>query len=199
LAFSRLPTIDCPLVNSTLLRVTLLLAPVSLWAAKEPDLSRTFRRQEVQISMRDGVKLYTDIYIPKKSRERLPFLFTRTPYGATNNKGLNTQLTGSYKDFVPDGYIFVFQDIRGRYKSEGQFVMFRVPRDKSDPKAIDESTDTYDTISWLIEHIPNNNGRVGVLGISYGGLVDGDGDDGPASGPEGGIGAGVSGRSVSGR
>jgi len=171
LAFSRLPTIDCPLVNSTLLRVTLLLAPVSLWAAKEPDLSRTFRRQEVQISMRDGVKLYTDIYIPKKSRERLPFLFTRTPYGATNNKGLNTQLTGSYKDFVPDGYIFVFQDIRGRYKSEGQFVMFRVPRDKSDPKAIDESTDTYDTISWLIEHIPNNNGRVGVLGISYGGLL----------------------------
>ncbi len=171
MAFSRLRTIDCPLVNSTLLRVTILLAPVSLWAAKEPDLSRTFRRQEVQIPMRDGVKLYTDIYIPKKSRERLPFLFTRTPYGATNNKGLNTQLTGSYKDFVPDGYIFVFQDIRGRYKSEGQFVMFRVPRDKNDPKAIDESTDTNDTISWLIEHIPNNNGRVGVLGISYGGLL----------------------------
>jgi putative CocE/NonD family hydrolase len=158
-------------MSSIFLHGALLLAPLSLWAAKEPDLSRTFHRQEVQIPMRDGVKLYTDIYIPKKARERLPFLFTRTPYGATNDKGRNTQLTGSYTDFVRDGYIFVFQDIRGRYKSEGQFVMFRVPRDQSDPKAIDESTDTYDTISWLIEHIPNNNGRVGVLGISYGGLL----------------------------
>src|SRR4029077_15909011 len=62
----------------------------------------------------------------------------------------------------------MFSDIRGRYKSEGQFVMFRPPRDKSDAKAIDEGTDTYDSIAWLIEHIPNNNGRAGVLGISYG-------------------------------
>ena len=121
--------------------------------------------------MRDGVKLYTDIYIPKKSRERLPFLFTRTPYGSTDDKGRNGLLPHSYKDFVDEGYIFVFQDIRGRYKSEGQFVMFRPPRDKSDSKAIDESTDTYDSIAWLIEHIPNNNGRAGVLGISYGGWL----------------------------
>ena len=121
--------------------------------------------------MRDGVKLYTDIYIPKKSRGQLPFLFTRTPYGSTDDKGRNGLLLHSYKDFVDEGYIFVFQDIRGRYKSEGQFVMFRPPRDKSDAKAIDESTDTYDSIAWLIEHIPNNNGRAGVLGISYGGWL----------------------------
>jgi putative CocE/NonD family hydrolase len=147
---------------------------VALWAAAtapEPDLNRTFKRMEVQIPMRDGVKLYTDIYIPKKSRGQLPFLFTRTPYGSTDDKGRNGALPHSYKDFVDEGYIFVFQDIRGRYKSEGQFVMFRPPRDKSDAKAIDESTDTYDSIAWLLEHIPNNNGRAGVLGISYGGWL----------------------------
>ena len=149
-----------------------LLAPVILCAATNAtDPAHAFKRMEVQIAMRDGVKLYTDIYIPKKSRTPLPFLMTRTPYGATDEKGTNTLLPGSYKDFVQEGYIFVFQDIRGRYKSEGQFVMFRPPRDKNDAKAIDESTDTYDTISWLIEHIPNNNARVGVLGISYGGWL----------------------------
>jgi putative CocE/NonD family hydrolase len=161
-------------MSSTSLRSALLLAPVALWAAAtapELDLNRTFKRMEVQIPMRDGVKLYTDIYIPKKSRGQLPFLFTRTPYGSTDDKGRNGLLPHSYKDFVDEGYIFVFQDIRGRYKSEGQFVMFRPPRDKSDAKAIDESTDTYDSIAWLIEHIPNNNGRAGVLGISYGGWL----------------------------
>jgi putative CocE/NonD family hydrolase len=149
---------------------TLLLVAAALSAAA-PDLSHSFKRMQVQIAMRDGVKLYTDIYIPGKFRERLPFLITRTPYGSTDEKGNNTLLTGSYKDLVQDGYIFVFQDIRGRYKSEGQFVMFRPPRDKSDPKAIDEGTDTNDTISWLLEHVPNNNGRAGVLGISYGGWL----------------------------
>jgi len=159
-------------MTSILPRGLCLLAPVALYAATTAtDPNRAFKRMEVQIAMRDGVKLYTDIYIPKKSRGPLPFLMTRTPYGATDEKGFNPLLPSSYKDFVEEGYIFVFQDIRGRYKSEGQFVMFRPPRAKGDPKAIDESTDTYDTISWLIEHIPNNNGRVGVLGISYGGWL----------------------------
>jgi putative CocE/NonD family hydrolase len=159
-------------MTSTSLWCALLLPPAVLCAAApEPDLNRTFKRMEVQIPMRDGVKLYTDIYIPKKSRSRLPFLITRTPYGSNDDKGRNGLLPHSYKDFVDEGYIFVFQDIRGRYKSEGQFVMFRPPRDKSDAKAIDESTDTYDSIAWLIEHIPNNNGRAGVLGISYGGWL----------------------------
>ena len=139
--------------------------------AQPPDLLLGFHRTEVRIPMRDGVKLYTDIYVPKKARTPLPFLFTRTPYGCTNDKGLNTVLNRSYREFVADGYIFVFQDIRGRYNSEGRFEMFRPPRDKRDPKAIDESTDTYDTIEWLLKNVPNNNGRVGVLGISYGGLL----------------------------
>jgi len=159
-------------MNTTLRSSILLLAPAAIWAATNAkDVYGSFKRMEVQIAMRDGVKLYTDIYIPKKSHEKLPFLITRTPYGSTDEKGKNNALNGTYRDFVEDGYIFVFQDIRGRYKSEGQFVMFRPPRDKSDAKAIDESTDTYDTIAWLLEHIPNNNGRAGVLGISYGGWL----------------------------
>jgi putative CocE/NonD family hydrolase len=75
------------------------------------------------------------------------------------------------KDLADDGYIFVFQDIRGRYKSEGQFVMLRLPRDKSDAKAIDEGTDTYDTIDWVLKNVQNHNGRVGMLGISYDGWL----------------------------
>ena len=156
----------------------LLLAPVALWAAAtapEPDLNKTFKRMEVQIPMRDGVKLYTDIYIPKKSRGQLPFLFTRTPYGSTDDKGRNGALPHSYKDFVDEGYIFVFQDIRGRYKSEGQFVMFRPPRDKSDAKAIDESTDTYDTIAWLIEHMSQQQRARRRAGNLLRRLADGDG------------------------
>ena len=119
-------------MHSYLLRTALLIVPVALSAATippEPDLGKIFIRKEVEIPMRDGVKLYTDIYIPKKSREKLPFLITRTPYGSVDDKGRNGLLPASYKDFVTDGYIFVFQDIRGRYKSQGQFVMFRPPRD----------------------------------------------------------------------
>ena len=77
----------------------------------------------------------------------------------------------AYREMIPDGYIFVFQDIRGRFGSEGTFVMQRDPRDKSDAKAIDEASDTYDTIDWLVKNVPNNNGRAGVVGISYGGWL----------------------------
>ena len=121
------------------------------------------------VPMRDGVKLHTEIFVPKKSREPLPFLFARTPYGITDEKGHNGFFDGLLKELINDGYIFVFQDIRGRYKSEGQFVMFRPPR--SHNETIDEGTDTYDTIEWLLKNVPNNNGRVGILGGSYGGWL----------------------------
>ena len=76
-----------------------------------------------------------------------------------------------YREMFADGYIFVMQDIRGRYLSEGKFVMGRAPRDRKDPKSIDEGTDTYDTIEWLLKNVPNNNGRAGEAGISYGGWL----------------------------
>jgi putative CocE/NonD family hydrolase len=136
-----------------------------------PDLSEVFHKLDVMIPMRDGVRLHTEIYVPKNAAQPLPFIFERTPYGvADDEKGIATKFK-NYGELVSEGYIFVFQDIRGRYRSEGQFVMLRRPRDPHDPQAIDEGTDTYDTIDWLLKNVSNHNGRVGVLGISYGGWL----------------------------
>ena len=118
------------------------------------------------IPMRDGVRLYTQIFTPSQSSEPLPFLFLRTPYGTGQSDG--ARFAAALPELSAEGFIFVNQDIRGRFRSEGQFVMLRQPRDPKDPKAIDESTDTYDTIEWLLKHVPNNNGRVGMAGTSYG-------------------------------
>ena len=136
-----------------------------------PDYAALFNKSEAMIPMRDGVKLHTEIYTPKKASEPLPFLFERTPYGISSpDKGISGMIR-RYAEMVPDGYIFVFQDIRGRYGSEGKFVMLHPIHDPSDPKGIDESTDTYDTIDWLVKNVPNNNGRVGMNGISYDGYL----------------------------
>lgn len=128
-----------------------------------------FNQTEAMIPVRDGVKLHTTIWSPKGNTEKLPIIVSRTPYGiASSGKSLESPVLA---DLEKDGYIFVFQDIRGRFKSEGEFVMLRPMRNKKDPKAIDESTDAYDTIDWLIKNVPNNNGRVGMLGTSYPGWL----------------------------
>jgi len=124
---------------------------------------------EAMVPMRDGVKLHTVICVPKTSTEPLPILMQRTPYGATPR--IAGVLHLSQKELVDDGYIFVFQDIRGKNGSEGQFRMNRPPRDRNDSKSIDESTDTYDAIDWLIKNVKNNNGRVGIFGVSYPGWL----------------------------
>jgi uncharacterized protein len=121
---------------------------------------------EAMIPTRDGVHLYTQIYAPTQVSEKLPILLLRTPYGTGP---LNAaRIASALPELTADGYIIVSQDIRGRFKSEGQFVMLRQPRDPKDQNAIDESTDTYDTIEWLLKNVPNNNGRVGMAGTSYG-------------------------------
>ena len=131
------------------------------------DTRVSFSRTEVMIPMRDGVKLFTVILAPENSTQPLPIMLNRTPYGV---KGWSSAaLNGSRAELVKDGYIFVFQDIRGRTDSEGVFEMLRPPRDKRDPKSIDESTDTYDTIDYLVKNVPKNNGRVGIAGVSYDG------------------------------
>ena len=140
-------------------------------AGEALDLSQLFTKQDAMIPMRDGVKLHTEIYTPKNVAGPLPFLITRTPYGTGDDAKGYSGLFNLYKEMIPEGYIFVMQDIRGRYGSEGQFVMQRPVRDRSDPKSIDEGTDTYDTIDWLVKNVPNNNGRAGLLGISYGGWL----------------------------
>ncbi|MGB8474111.1 MAG: CocE/NonD family hydrolase [Candidatus Acidiferrum sp.] len=137
------------------------------------DFAALFNKTEVMIPMRDGMKLHTEIYTPKNATEPLPILFERTPYGISSPDRGMSNLLYRYSDMVPGGYIFAFQDIRGRYGSEGKFVMLRPLHDPSDPKGVDESTDTYDTIDWLVKNVANNNGRVGLDGISYDGfLVD---------------------------
>jgi putative CocE/NonD family hydrolase len=196
--------------------VVLLCAAMAFRPAAAPQptpLAGQFTKTDVMIPMRDGVRLHTEIFVPRppaapassaegeraaaadtnaapgadsnaaagadagsgaaanaQAGEKLPFIFERTPYGVTDDaSGMAYQLR-RYRELIRDRYIFVFQDIRGRFKSEGKFVMNRPPRaDKSDPKSFDESTDTYDTISWLLKNVPGNNGRVGILGISYGG------------------------------
>ena len=135
------------------------------------DVSALYTKQDAMIPMRDGVRLHTEIYAPKNAAGALPFLITRTPYGTGDDKNGYSSLFNIYQEMIPEGYIFVMQDIRGRYGSEGKFVMQRPPRDRKDSKSIDEGTDTYDTIDWLLKNVPSNNGRAGLLGISYGGWL----------------------------
>jgi putative CocE/NonD family hydrolase len=135
----------------------LLLSTVSVIAQQsKPD--DKYNRTEVMIPMRDGIKLYTVIYTPKGQSEKLPFLMLRTPYGVSRRP--SPDKPDYTKDMAEDGYIFVYQDIRGRYNSEGKYAMMRFSRNKKDPKAIDESSDTYDTIDWLLKNILDNNGNV---------------------------------------
>lgn len=129
--------------------------------------AQSFSRREVLIPMRDGVRLNTVIFEPTAAREPLPIIFLRTPYGVS--KAPYPDSTDYLRDMANDGYVFAYQDIRGRYKSEGKFEMQRFQRDKKDPKSIDESTDTYDAIEWMLKNVRNNNGKVGMLGISYDG------------------------------
>ncbi|MHB8502437.1 MAG: CocE/NonD family hydrolase [Candidatus Acidiferrales bacterium] len=151
--------------------VLLFLAMGRAQAPTPPDYSPLFDKTDVMITARDGVKLHTEIYTPKNSTAPLPIVMERTPYGLhDDDKGYSLILT-RYAEMIPDGYIFVFQDIRGRYGSEGTFVMQRPVRDPKDAKAIDEGTDTYDTIDWLVKNVPHNNSRVGLVGISYGGWL----------------------------
>src|ERR1700704_2863925 len=130
-----------------------------------------YTKREVLIPMRDGVKLFTSIYEPKDTKEKYPIMFDRTcysvaPYGLDKFR----TLLGPDELFAREGYIFVYQDVRGRYMSEGEYEDVRpyIPNKKGNP--IDETSDTYDTVDWLIKNIPNNNGRVGVWGISYPGF-----------------------------
>jgi len=139
--------------------------------AKDPDYSAIFAKTDVMIPARDGVKLHAEIYAPQNATTPLPIILERTPYGIADGKDGYSKKLSRYAAMISEGYIFVFEDIRGRYGSEGTFVMQRPVRDPKDPKSIDEGTDTWDTIDWLVRNVPHNNGRVGLLGISYGGWL----------------------------
>ncbi len=141
--------------------------------------SYDYVKREVKIPMRDGVKLQTIILIPKGAH-RAPILLSRTPYGATERIAQNSSahlsaLIGS-SDVADDavvsgGYIRVMQDVRGKHGSEGDYVMNRPLRGPLNPTDVDHATDTYDTIDWLVKNLPESNGKVGILGISYDGFT----------------------------
>jgi len=160
------------LVHPTLRLFTLaLVVSTGPLRAQQPAAAKydpaTYEQSSADIPMRDGVKLHVEILRPKGATEQLPFILSRTPYGVA---GAKNRVTGSYKDLAEEGYIFVMEDIRGRYRSEGTFVMQRPPKPAGAPaNAIDESTDTNDSIDWMLANIPGNNGRVGMLGVSYDG------------------------------
>lgn len=143
------------------------------------DPQADFERRVVQIPMRDGVKLHTVILIPAGAR-RAPMLLTRTPYDAdgmtshakSNQLGAVLQGYDNFPElFDKDGYIRVVQDVRGKYGSEGDYVMNRPQIGPLNDSSVDHSTDTWDTIDWLVKHVPESNGKVGILGISYDGFT----------------------------
>jgi len=127
-------------------------------------------KREVMIPMRDGVKLFTSIYEPKDHKQKYPIMLDRTPYSVSPYGKEFRNSLGPDELFPREGYIFVYQDVRGRWMSEGQFEDVRphIPNKKGNQ--FDESSDTYDTVDWLVKNVANNNGRVGVYGISYPGF-----------------------------
>jgi uncharacterized protein len=154
------------MIRTTTLLLIVGTAICANGAAQQAAMADRYTMQDVMIPTRDGTKLHTRIFTPKAQAGPLPFMMKRTPYGIGGAAG---NLNGAFRELAEDNYIFVFQDIRGRFGSEGQFVMMRPARNPGDAKAIDEGTDTWDTIDWLLQNVSNHNGRVGMLGVSYDG------------------------------
>ena len=143
----------------------------ALISAQPSSIQENYNKTEYDIAMRDGVKLHTTVYTPKDTSEEYPILMKRTPYSSKPyGEDKYPKRLGPNPDLAKDGYIFVYQDVRGRWMSEGVYDNMRpyIPNKKGND--IDEASDTYDTIEWLINNIENNNGKVGVWGISYPGF-----------------------------
>ncbi|MCH8275738.1 MAG: CocE/NonD family hydrolase [Armatimonadetes bacterium] len=161
-----------PVRTAIALCLVLAAAAGSALAQTRFSVRDNYTKHEYSIPMRDGVKLFTAVYVPKETSESYPIMLYRTPYSVRPyGEDAYRGSLGPSNKFAEDGFIFAYQDVRGKYMSEGEFENMRPHRPvKSGPQDIDESTDTYDTIEWLINNIPDNNGRVGMWGISYPGF-----------------------------
>src|ERR1035438_10493988 len=157
--------------------VSILLAATAMSLFGQPSPADEARQQaeftrshytkfDFRIPTRDDVKLFTSVYVPKDASKQYPILMLRTPYSVAPY-GIDNYRTvlGPSELFTKEGFIFVYQDVRGRYLSEGTFIDVPVHSARLAPKESDESTDTYDTIDWLVKNIPNNNGKGGIWGI----------------------------------
>ncbi len=157
--------------------LVVLILPFRIAAQAKPDqpdfdVKEHYTKYEFRVPMRDGVRLFTSVYVPKDTSRTYPFLINRTPYSVAPygvdqyRKGLGPSI-----EFDKAGYIFVNQDVRGRYMSEGSFVEMRPHIDNKKSKSdVDDASDLYDTIDWLLKNVPNNNGNAGIWGISYPGF-----------------------------
>lgn len=162
-------------LGTGLLRVALLLAgasPATAQIAPSFDVRAHYQKHEYTIPMRDGVMLFTSVYVPRDTTGSYPLLLNRTPYSvAPYGADAYPRSLGPAAEFAEAKFIFVYQDVRGRNHSAGHFVHMTPQKDvKRGVEDVDESSDTYDTIDWLVKNIPKNNGRVGLWGISYGGF-----------------------------
>jgi putative CocE/NonD family hydrolase len=157
-------------------KLLILLFAMPLFAsAQNADstwIVNNYTKKEVMIPMRDGVKLFTNIYAPKDASEKHPILIVRTPYSCApyGENVFSSYWNSPRKYFLKENYILVTQDVRGRWMSEGKFEDVRPYISNKKPNEIDEATDAYDAIDWLVKNIPNNNGNVGVFGTSYPGF-----------------------------
>jgi hypothetical protein len=149
-----------------------LLLPALAPAQGLDYLKSHYTKYEYQIPMRDGKRLFTAVYAPKDASQAYPFLILRTPYSvAPYGEDKYRENLGPSGKFAREGFLFVYQDVRGRYQSEGAFLEMTPHKDaKRGPEDVDESSDTWDTIDWLVKHLPNNNGKAGIAGISYPGF-----------------------------
>jgi len=160
-----------------LLACVLLCSPKGARAAEAATdtngvwLAEHYTKYEYRIPMRDSVRLFTRIFVPKDDSQAWPIILTRTPYALKPYGEDNyTNISGSVLTLAKDRFILVTQDVRGRYGSEGEYMHVRPFSPNKGPKDTDENSDAYDTIDWLIKNVPNNNGKVGMFGISYPGF-----------------------------
>ncbi|MEO8658265.1 MAG: CocE/NonD family hydrolase [Bryobacteraceae bacterium] len=175
----------CPLPRPLIVLLAVAACPFAAVPQQASDIPKAFiaptadydySKREVMIAMRDGVKLYTVIVVPKTARSA-PIVLTRTPYNATKRAARNdsphmlSELALADEVFASDGYIRVYQDVRGKHKSEGDYVMTRPVRGPLNTTAADHVSDAYDTIDWLVKNVPESNGRVGMIGSSYEGFT----------------------------
>ena len=161
-----------PRLNSVvLLGLILSMCCGAVQAQTEAEVKAHYTKTEAQITMRDGVRLFTSIYSPKDKSRKYPIMLSRTPY-SVSPYGRDEYKTsvGPSLLFQKERFIFVYQDVRGKFMSEGDYVNVRPHIRTKTARQVDESSDTYDTIEWLVKNVPNNNGRVGMWGISYPGF-----------------------------
>ncbi len=169
----------CPAARLIVALLVVANAAAPAWAQRQrpiddkhlAEIKAKYTKYEYRIPMRDGKRLFTEVYVPKDQNQKYPIMLNRTPYSVGPYGDEYRDRLGPSPLFEKSGYIFVLQDVRGRMMSEGEYVNMRpYIADKKKPTDIDESSDTYDTIDWIIKHVPNHNGKVGQWGISYPGF-----------------------------